>query len=360
MGTAGAGSRHSLRRVRSFLTVLAGLLLMASIASPAMAREDAVPLCPSFFGVGTETVALIPVCTDRDLGTRDDAVRRLIVVVHGSSRNAPASLDSIGRVVRTAGLGDRTLVVAPQFLISADTWAISAEASIAYWTENGWKQGDPAVGTVGGEPLDVSSFRVVDRVIRSVSVSGSFPNLRRVVVAGHSAGGQFVNRYAAGTGTTGTLRRRGITIRYVVANPSSYLYFSPIRHTSEGFTPLSPSQRSACPSFNRYKYGTEDLNSYMARRGSQRLRSAYAAASVTYLLGELDRDPADEQLDTSCSAEWQGRHRLQRGKVYYRYLRGELVRVIDDRHQREIVAGVGHDARAMFGSSAGSAALLGR
>ena len=45
---------------------------------------------------------------------------------------------------------------------------------------------------------------------------------------GHSAGGQFTNRYAAGGAAEAMLAptRPDLAFRYVVANPSSYLYFS--------------------------------------------------------------------------------------------------------------------------------------
>ena len=47
----------------------------------------------------------------------------------------------------------------------------------------------------------------------------NFSNLQDIVLVGNSAGGQFVNRYAAGSDQEG-----GGMIRYVVSAPSSYLY----------------------------------------------------------------------------------------------------------------------------------------
>ena len=81
----------------------------------------------------------------------------------------------------------------------------------------GWKQGD---GSKTSPP--VSSFAALDRLIAGIVRSHRFPGLRHIVVAGHSAGGQFVERYAAST----RLSVR-VPVRYVVANPSSYLYLTP-------------------------------------------------------------------------------------------------------------------------------------
>jgi pimeloyl-ACP methyl ester carboxylesterase len=53
-----------------------------------------------------------------------------------------------------------------------------------------------------------------------------FPSLRAIALAGHSAGGQIVQRYAA----VGKARQLGAfsstPVLLIVANPSSYFYFS--------------------------------------------------------------------------------------------------------------------------------------
>src|SRR5262249_51528255 len=54
----------------------------------------------------------------------------------------------------------------------------------------------------------------------------AFPNLKLIVVTGHSAGGQFTHRYAAATHVEKQIR---IPMRYVVANPSTYLYLDETR-----------------------------------------------------------------------------------------------------------------------------------
>ena len=47
--------------------------------------------------------------------------------------------------------------------------------------------------------MSISSFEVIDQIISHIAEPDLFPNLATIVVAGHSAGGQHVNRYAAGT-----------------------------------------------------------------------------------------------------------------------------------------------------------------
>ena len=61
----------------------------------------------------------------------------------------------------------------------------------------------------------------------------------QVVIFGNSAGGQFVNRYAAVGRGPGALAARGIQTRFIVANPSTYLYFGDDRpHAAPGRRPL--------------------------------------------------------------------------------------------------------------------------
>ena len=69
------------------------------------------------------------------------------------------------------------------------------------------------------------------------------------MLAGFSAGGQLVQRYAAvGKGSD-------IDLRYVVGRPSSFLYFGAAR----------PEATTGCADFNRWKYGLDgDLPPYVA------------------------------------------------------------------------------------------------
>ena len=54
-----------------------------------------------------------------------------------------------------------------------------------------WRGGGDAQGT------HLSSYDVIDMIFATLSDKAKFPNLKRVVLTGYSAGGQFVGRYAA-------------------------------------------------------------------------------------------------------------------------------------------------------------------
>src|SRR6476660_1818860 len=78
----------------------------------------------------------------------------------------------------------------------------------------------------------LSSFDFMDEILRRLARKEVFPNLKAIVVAGHSAGGQFVIRYEMLNQVHDKL---GIPISYVVANPSSYAYVDGLRPTPSAF-----------------------------------------------------------------------------------------------------------------------------
>jgi len=107
------------------------------------------------------------------------------------------------------------LLIAPQFDKKKSS---HRPAGSLHWRDAGWKEGQ-------GATLDILDI--------FVSVLGNrevFPSLRSIVLVGHSAGAQLIQRFAiAGPSDEKKLINHGVHLRYVVAAPSSYLYLGPIR-----------------------------------------------------------------------------------------------------------------------------------
>ena len=143
------------------------------------------------------------------------------------------------------------------------------------------------------------------------------------------------------------LNSEGIRLRYVVANPSSYAYFSPQRPVKFDI--------ANCPGFNDWKYGMQNLPDYAGGRGAQQLEQDYVSRDVTYLLGQQDTDPNHPALDKSCEAETQGAYRLMRGHNYFDYLKQRHPQL---GHRLVEVPGVGHDGDKMFTSPEGEKVLF--
>ncbi|MCF1368385.1 alpha/beta hydrolase [Burkholderia cenocepacia] len=292
--------------------------------------------------------AVLPVYADHPLDRAAPDVVRVFIVIHGTLRNADAYYASGRQVVEKAGAaGAGTMVVAPQFLTRADVRAFSLGASTLAWTQEGWKGGEPA-----RQPGPVSSFAALDALLAHFADRSLYPSLSTVVVIGHSAGAQLLQRYAVAGREGDALARTGVAVRYVVANPSSYLYFDDERPNADALA------GGACPRATEWKYGLKSAPPYVASQDVRDLETRYVARRVVYLLGQADTNPYTHFIDRSCAAMAQGPYRLARGLAYFDYLKK---RHPDDLAQQVVeVPGVGHDGLGMFTSVCGLAVLFGQ
>ena len=82
----------------------------------------------------------------------------------------------------------------------------------------------------------------MDALLAHFADKKQFPKVQAITLAGHSAGGQFVQRYAliGGDAPSGVK-----DFRYVVANPGSYAYLNTVR----------PLPNATCKTFNNWKFG---------------------------------------------------------------------------------------------------------
>src|SRR3954454_5901774 len=103
---------------RSCLAGLAASVLCAAgCASERRGSSDAVRASASASCAGTFAIAhlALPYCTNRSLRSRDARVRRLVIVVHGTQRNASDYQRFMVDAARAARVRD-ALIVAPHFL----------------------------------------------------------------------------------------------------------------------------------------------------------------------------------------------------------------------------------------------------
>ncbi|MGA8400025.1 MAG: hypothetical protein WB697_09050, partial [Stellaceae bacterium] len=166
------------------LAVAVGLVATAAQAdepaSPPVAAmvDDRVPIGE----------AQLPVFVSQDWSRPLPDIRRAVIVVHGYNRNAA----DYARNMMALGPPADTLVVAPQFLAPEDIAAHQLPDSVLRWDLENWEDGNPALG-----PTALSAFDGFDAILAKLTDRTIFPNLSRIVLAGFSAGGQVVQRYAA-------------------------------------------------------------------------------------------------------------------------------------------------------------------
>jgi len=301
----------------------------------------------------------MPVYANRRLD-RDDLrdIKQVVIVVHGVKRDADHYYQTVEQLLaRNPARARDTLILAPRYTGAID----SGYAGMAAWRKASWEEGADSV-QAAGRPAPVSAFQVLDDLLRSLDDDERLPALAGIVLAGHSAGAQLVQRYAVLNNIDGPLRRGGVALRYVIANPSSYLYLTNERPRPDG-KGYAPYERGICPTYNQYKYGPDRLPPYARETDESRLFVRYAARDVTYLLGAADNNPEDRLLDKTCGAEAQGATRLARGMGYVQYeyqLAARGARPVTLHRRAYQVAGVGHDHAGMFGSECGARALLGQ
>ena len=339
--------KQSKMRGRFLFPILA--LLMPQAIPHAWAADEVAPnhrpvkeIADSRITVGD--LGTLPLYLSADWSKPLPDINRAVLVLHGRLRNADVYFRSAKTAQAAAGdAGKSTIMIVPQFLAGIDVDAYNLPTETLRWSLEGWEGGDPAEG-----PTSASSFDALDAILAKLADKNLFPNLKQVVVAGHSGGAQVVQRYAIAAKGDTALTRGGIAVRYVVANPSSYAYFNSVR----------PQQTIAdsCPGYNNWKYGMEARPAYLADPAIVALEQNYVARRVIYLLGTEDTNPNHPALDKTCMAEAEGPYRYARGHAY--------AAVMQERdfgtphHSLWDVQGVGHDGDKMLTSHCGLKALF--
>ncbi|KIK55672.1 hypothetical protein GYMLUDRAFT_175314 [Collybiopsis luxurians FD-317 M1] len=188
-------------------------------------------------------------------------------------------------------------IMAPCFWTELDVQAGAAQSDVLVFGLTTWIDGKENVGP--STISKYSSFRVLDDLIAYYMDRIRYPNLNTVVLAGHSAGGQMVQRYAG-------LRRANVDddrLHFWVANPGSLMWLSPDR----------PYPNASCEGIDDYKYGLAG-NFPWYGRGLDRdsITPLYNQRIINYAWGTADNGPGD----TRCEAETQGSTHLTRGQNF--------------------------------------------
>ena len=241
-------------------------------------------------------------------------IKYAIISLHGDGRNADEHFNIIGQATVNAGLEDSTILLAPVYPFQDDINQYNLGDDVLYWSDTDWNAGDLSRNTQSNpRPFRISSFSTMDSIYHRLVENN--PNLKRIVLTGHSAGSQMVVRYAAGGRAQADLTETGIDFVFVPTNTPSFLYYDDNRvlnQNAEVFE-FGPSD---CGSASQYKYGLDNLNQYMENTGEATIIENYKQAGVTYLIGQYD---FGGQTNT-CARMVQGSSRLIRTHVYFSYI----------------------------------------
>lgn len=355
----------------------------ASAAEPPPCDRRATPACFVAFALPAGAGRMHYYTSRLPGAGQGPSPRSAIVVMHGHPRDANRSFDAALLAARRAGRLDDTLIAAPLFQVAEDRSARCRargvpppEAGDALWTCSSWLDGSPSQGAV-----PIGSFAALDALV--AELVRQWPGLQTITLAGFSAGAQMLQHSVGFAGDPPA----GVTLRYVIADPGSWLYFDPVRPvpTLAG-NPVGwdacgggadfpagctfrfdvPSDLGACRDYDGWKYGVEALPAALGRPAAE-AKARYAKAQIAYLEGE--RDSSAEKgafypiLDKSCAALLQGPYRLQRGQAYLAYEQafipsGDSRNGIDRGRRLTVVPGCGHDVTCVLPSEAARASLF--
>ncbi|RZT36384.1 alpha/beta fold hydrolase [Cupriavidus agavae] len=295
-----------------------------------------------------------PVYANHRLDGDLSRIREVVLVQHGLQRNGDDYYAAGAELLKASGRNAaEVLLIAPNFPGTPD--GAKHFDNMPVWTVQGWIGGEDAVS---GPGKGTSSLQVLDDLLAFVTDPKRVPLVRKVTVAGHSGGAQIVHRYAVLNNVDEKVRGAGIALRYVVANPSSYLYFTPDRPVAPDYRRFAPYSTAACADYDKYRYGMRDMVAYAKGADGMTLYRRYMQRQVTYLAGTEDNDPNHRVLDKACGAQAEGPTRLQRARGYWRYERMLAGAAPTPAHKTFEVVGVGHDQARMFGSQCGAQAVF--
>lgn len=347
-------------------------LWLAFTAAPAVAAPctTATPSCTEWVTPGTAPIRVL-VYRSFPLDVKNADITRAVILVHGAGRDADNYFQHILAATFLAGALDNTVVISPRFASTNNGCADKVAEREATWECGGparWTSGGDAVGTPG-----VTSFDAMDAILTRLAAKDAFPNLRSIVLAGHSAGGQFVSRYVM---TNQVHDKLGVPLTYIVANPSSYAYLDATRpsattigrHVSAlgpGYVPAPPAKPQPafvafgdadnCTTYDNWPYGLQKRVGHAARLSDEQMKKQLASRPVVYLLGGLDILPLFG-FDGSCPAMAQGPTRMARGLAYAEHVKERA----GASHEVREVPSCGHNARCMFTDGATLALMFPR
>jgi len=297
-----------------------------------------------------------------------EAVEQAIIVIHGAAREAENYFGDTVRIVASHNKQEGTVVVTPSWgekICSAGDWTggkpnheVRNNTQAPYWTvkrpfltteARSWMFG-------GGSDQGAQSFEILDSVVEWIEVN--YPRLRRVVVTGFSAGGQYVQRWAALSpeGANGVTRSRGLPLRVIVGSASTFVYLSEERPDPTCVPDEDQGPHWSCRNFSipgpwrdcdsrwdKYWIGLDglqdgassegqlrhDVNQYLRKfidtssssLLSKEIRDRWATKDVRFLFGSRDTVHCDVGACSNlCESMLTGKNRLQRGLNFMGYL----------------------------------------
>ena len=239
--------------------------------------------------------------------------KHAIIVIHGSLRDADNYWSVMNATVMAqiqAGnpnVDPNVVIAAPLFYSTNLNKGEYTSSQLAWGDINVWQAGEQSNHPKG---VSVSSYEVMDNLIRYFSDKSRFPQIQNITVAGHSGGAQVSARLAAVLPSL-----PNVHVRFLVGDPSSNVYYTHDRP----ITNTSMVDKAHCSLYNTWRYGFDkfDIKPYAGHEPTRYFRN-YASRDVVNLAGLLD---VENNGDQECMALLQGgTQRVQRNLAFWKYI----------------------------------------
>lgn len=308
-------------------TVLAMTLTVSALGARA-ANEDFRDLTLPRFPAAVHYYAAHPV----EAGSADELAA---IVIHGWSSGVklPGEAISLHKELKAflGGTGKMPYILAPVFPTQRTMGlAVFKDDGRAHWcdskvgrTDDWCSPSDDWRGGGDANNAQISSYEVIDRLLTELSDRTKYPNLKRIVLVGYSAGGQFVGRYVA-VGKAPV--RAGLTLDYAPMAPSTWL------RLQDG---------------QDWLYGLRDRPRYAASLTREDILANLGGRRQWNGCGDADVLKRPETpLDSTPMAEEQGPERYSRFLSYRDYVKGFPAWAA--KSSFHVFKGVGHAYREAF------------
>ncbi|WFD22060.1 hypothetical protein MEQU1_000722 [Malassezia equina] len=243
-----------------------------------------------------------------------DDVKRAIIVIPGMPRDSwkwTTLMQNAFRYVYTKnkyGMNKKDTIILSPLALNQDDKAAGAvtNSNWAVYKNSYWSVGGATISPKGKHSL--SYFTMLDKMVDMLLDKRKFPSIEKVVIAGHSMGGQAVQRYAV-------IRKKNKTqddkLLWWIGNPGSWTWLNAGRPT---YWPNCQDQ------MNLWPYGLNETGrpGYNKEASSGDLVNAFRERNVQIALGLADNGPGN----THCEAYYQGANHLDRGVHFVQSLAG--------------------------------------
>ena len=258
--------------------------------------------------------------------------QNLLIYVHGASLNGDEHYRAASSAIGQTGLTSNTIVLAPQY-------EVSNTRDNYYWTKYSWKDGTKSINAVP----KISSYAIFDSLMIN-NVLRIYNQVQTIVIAGHSAGGQFVYRYSVLSQLPDSISQEVI---YLPLNPSSVTYLGPERWNENKNRFEIPLNAPSCSAYDDWIYGLSNIstNEYDRNITASNIKEVFPWRNLTIGTGTEDLEGQGASMD--CEDLYQGVHRYERANNVFNYMKTFYPSTL---HQKIEVQGVDHNYDAMINS----------